>query len=160
MHTLMAVAAMYGADQRISEQFGVQYLAQRHFHMETRRRYPDIRYLRITRRWLYIWAPAATTEAVSSTVVAVYILLRFQSCRTTVANQTNMFVTCVSFNNYSHIRPTEVTSGLCLYPWNSTQLCGVPVESLSSMGSTASETKQVFERQTPGQASTLLINVK
>lgn len=109
----MVVAAMYGADQRISEQFGVQYLAQRHFHMETRRRYPDIRYLRITRRWLYIWAPAATTEAVSSTVVAVYILLRFQSCRTTVANQTNMFVTCVSFNNYSHIRPTEVTSGLC-----------------------------------------------
>lgn len=42
MHTLMAVAAMYGADQRISEQFGVQYLAQRHFHMETRKIQPDI----------------------------------------------------------------------------------------------------------------------
>ena len=36
IHTLMAVAAMQGADQHVSEQFGVQYLAQGHFDMQTR----------------------------------------------------------------------------------------------------------------------------
>ena len=33
-HTMMAVAAMQGADHQ--EQYGVQYLAQGHFNMQTR----------------------------------------------------------------------------------------------------------------------------
>ena len=36
VHTLMAVVAMQGAQQRIRSSLGVQYLAQEHFYMQSR----------------------------------------------------------------------------------------------------------------------------
>ena len=49
IHTLMAVAAMQGADQHIRSSFGVQYLAQGHSDMQTRGIEPG---------WLYPWDTA------------------------------------------------------------------------------------------------------
>ena len=39
-HTVMAVAAMQGADQHIRSSFEVQYLAQGHFNLQTREMEP------------------------------------------------------------------------------------------------------------------------
>ena len=57
INTLMAVAAMQGTDQHIRSSFGVQYLAQGHFAMQTRRIVPAT--FRYQDAVLYPWATVA-----------------------------------------------------------------------------------------------------